>query len=146
MSFRKMMKKVGSILLVCMLLATPVMAGGECGYGTDDIEDECFIMWMDDADSHWCACLSHSDENGESPITWGPEPHNFVNGRCDSCGREGTDSVVSEAVTPESAEGTAGAADGEVSVDASVSAELGLVGTVLGVLGRIVGFLYSFFF
>lgn len=146
MGFRTMMKKAGSILLVSMLLATPVMAGGECGYGTDDIEDECFIMWMDNADSHWCACLNHSDENGKSPITWGPEPHNFVDGRCDSCGREGTDSVVSEAVTPESTEGTAESADGEVSMADSARVELGLVGTVLGVLGTIIGFLYSFFF
>lgn len=141
----KVMKKVGSIMLASMLLVTPVMAGGMCGYGTEDIEDECFIMWLDDAESHWCACLSHSDENGNAPVTWGPEAHNFVDGRCDSCGREAADSVVSEPVEPEAVESEAAEADDEIGLSGEASAELGVVGTMLGVFGRILKFFNSFF-
>lgn len=88
---RKLSKKVSKFLIVSMVLAMlcagSVMAGGDCGYGSDSEDDWCDIWWFDNAEEHWCACVTHKDENGKSPVTFGPEPHTFVDGRCTSCGR-----------------------------------------------------------
>lgn len=84
--------------LAVTLFAVPAMAGGDCGYGTDDIEDECDLWMVDDATQHWCVCYNHLDENGEYPITFGPEPHTFEDGRCTTCGRAQAD----DAAAPES--------------------------------------------
>ena len=97
MRVKGMMKKGAAGLLAAMMLCVPVMAGGECGYGTDDIEDECELWWNNNSTEHWCECWAHEDENGNSPITYGPEPHTFEDGRCTMCGETQAAEVLTEA-------------------------------------------------
>ncbi len=88
--------------LAITLFAVPAMAGGDCGYGTDDIEDECDLWMVDNATEHWCVCYNHLDENGEYPITFGPEPHTFEEGRCTTCGRaQADDAAPPDGETPD---------------------------------------------
>lgn len=85
-------KKIIAMLLTLMMLVTcfsfQVMAGGMCGYGTEDPNDECEFAYRSNESEHWTVCVKHTDENGEHPIVMQPEAHDYdENGHC-GCGRD----------------------------------------------------------
>ena len=116
----KLLKKIKELAAVfavsAALCAVPVMAGGFCDYGTDEPDDECSLNWAYNEQQHWCYCMVHEDENGEAPITYGPEPHTYdEEGRC-KCG-------IMQEVASETLDGNSGNGESVKTEDEKSAAE-----------------------